>query len=150
MKKQILIAGMIAGTIIAAPLSLRAAGPEHHHHHDGGSSGVRLAADIVDLVRTAVEPRTTVVVNPAPRPAAVVYQAPAVMEYRYYNGSYVVYESGWYWYGNNWIWGGRGAPPPKPPVWRPAPPRPNPPYQHYKHPAPPKPHHGRHGGPHHR
>ena len=42
--------------------------PPHHHHHHGGSDGVRLAADIVNLVGASVDLL-------APRPAAVVVPA---------------------------------------------------------------------------
>ena len=144
MTRNILIAGIAAGLLFTGTASLIAGPPDHHHHHhhDGGSSGVRLATDIVNLVRSVVEPRPVVVapapapapvvvapapapapvvVAPAPAPAPVVVEpAPAAYEYRYYNGAYVVYYNGWYWYNNSWIWGSRGAPPPRP-YWRPRP-----------------------------
>ena len=158
MKKQCLIAGMTAGFLLIAPFSLTAQrppdpGPKHHHHD--GSSGVRLATDIVNLVRAVVEPRPVVVAPAPPPPApvvvappppppapAVVVTPPASYEYRYYRGTRVIYYSGWYWYSNGWVWGGYGAPPP-PPRWRPAPP----PHHHYAPPRPaPRPAPGPHRG----
>ena len=43
----------------------------HHHRHDDGR-GVRLATDIVNLVKAVVTPAPAVVVTPAPPPPAVV------------------------------------------------------------------------------
>lgn len=150
MTRNILIAGITAGFLFTGSASLLAQRPDHYpHHRDSGSSGVRLATDIVNLVRSVVEPRPVVVapapapvvVAPAPAPVVVapapapvvVTPVPSSYEYRYYNGAYVVYYNGWYWYNNSWIWGRRGAPPPRP-HWRPAP-------HHYHRPAPP-PRHG--------
>lgn len=101
-----------------------------HHHHDDGR-GVRLATDIVNLVKAVVTPAPAVVVTPAPAPAAVVVTPPAVINYGYYNNVYVPCYNGWYYYGNVWCWGGRGPRPPAPPAWRP-------PHRHHR-PVPPPP-----------
>ena len=128
--------------------------------------GVRLAADIVHLVKTVVTPPPAVVVPPpapvvvAPAPQVVVTPAPVAVpaySYGYYNNVYVPTYNGWYYYGNSWCWGGRGPRPYHPPRWVPPPqhhhrhyrPLPPPPPRHYKHPGhrppPPPPRHNRHG-----
>ena len=111
------------GGALAALLTVPVlAGPPGPHHYHGGSSGVRLATDIVNLVRTAISP---IVVAPAP----VVYSEPAPVVY----STPVVYTA-----------------PPRPYYYQPAPPPPRPYYgrpgpgPHYG-PGPrpaPGPHHG--------
>ena len=106
------------------------------HHHDDGR-GVRLATDIVNLVKAVVTPAPAVVVTPAPAPApAVVVTPPAVINYGYYNNVYVPCYNGWYYYGNVWCWGGRVPRPPAPPAWRP-------PHRHHRAVPPPPPRHHR-------
>ena len=171
MTRNLLIGGIAAGFLFTSSATGLIAGPpppDYHHHHHGGSSGVRLATDIVNLVRAAVAPSAVVVapapvvvapapapapvvVAPAPAPAPVVVApapAPVVVappvssyEYRYYNGSYVVYYDGWYWYNNSGVWGRRGAPPPRP-HWHPRPGHYHPHHPGHR-PPPPPPRHGR-------
>lgn len=118
--------------------------------------GVRLATDIVRLVKTVVAPAPAVVVAPPPAPAVIPSYS-----FGYYNNVYVPMYNGWYYYENVWCWGGRGPRPMHPPRWipprhhhRPAPPpppRPAPPPPQYHHRAPRGGHHApppppRHGG----
>ena len=145
MKHQIITAGII---IAAAAMPFAAQAKPPHDHGEG----VRLATDIVNLVRAVFEPAPTVIYQqPATttivyeQPATVVYPpVPASYEYRYYNGAYVVYYSGWYWFNSAWRWGGPGTPPP-PPGWiphnyrrTPPPPPPPPPRPMHRH-RPPRP-----------
>ncbi len=75
--------GIIALGVLVIP-SVKA-GPPHHDHHNAGSSGVRLATDIVNLVKSVVEPPVVVapspvvVATPAPAPVVVTTPAPAVV-----------------------------------------------------------------------
>ena len=71
------IAMLLAVPVLAGPHHHHHGGYHHggfhhggyHHHYHGGSSGVRLAADIVNLVHSVVAP--PVVVAPAPAPVVV-------------------------------------------------------------------------------
>ena len=82
-------------------------GGPHHPHDDG--RGVRLATDIVNLVKAVVTPAPAVVVTPAPPPPPVVVAPapvpappppvvvapPAVINYGYYNNVYGYWNGYW-------------------------------------------------------
>lgn len=108
--------------------------PHHHRRGDDGRK-VRLATDIVNLVKAVVTPPAPVVVTPAPvvTRTQVVVAPPAgtVITYGYYNNVYVPSYNGWYFYNNVWCWGGRGRRPPHPPAWRP-------PHRHHRAAPPPR------------
>lgn len=148
MKRNIGKIAVCAVTLFAVQYVFGA--PPPHRHKDDGR-GVRLATDIVNLVKAVVlPPPAPVVVAPAPAvvaPApAVVAPAPAVVApvevvpaavtvpatitYGYYNNVYVPCWNGWYFYNNVWCWGGHGRRPPHPPAWRP-------PYRHHRVAPPP-------------
>lgn len=147
MKKNIWKVTFVLAALFAVQCVI--AGPHHHRKDDG--RGVRLATDIVNLVKAVVlPPPAPVVVTPAPAvvtpapvvvapapapvvvtPAPVTVAPPAVINYGYYNNVYVPCYNGWYYYGNVWCWGGPGRRPPHPPAWRP-------PHRHHR-PAPPPP-----------
>ena len=152
--------------ILLAAGALLIAGAPYLQARDHGE-GVRLAADIVNLVKTVVSPPPTVVVTapapvavpvpapapvavpvPAPAPVAVPVPAPAVpaFTYGYYNNVYVPAYNGWYYYGNVWCWGGRGPRPPHPPRWIPPPRRHHHYPRHYRPAPPPRHHHHHHRG----
>lgn len=78
-------------TVVAAVTFTAAgafAGPRHHNKHHKGNDGVRLAADIINLVDSSlrlltgtprtvvVAPQPAVVVAPPPPPAQVIVTAP--------------------------------------------------------------------------
>lgn len=114
--------------ILLATGALLITGAPYLQARDHGE-GIRLAADIVDLVKAVVAP-PPVVVTPAPAPVVVapapapvvVTPAPAAVpafSYGYYNNVYVPTYNGWYYYGNAWCWGGRGPRPRYAPRWIP-------------------------------
>lgn len=70
-------AGVVLAAVFTVPLM---AGPKHHrNHHHHGNDGVRLAAQIVGLVKNAIAPAPVVVTRPAP-----VVIAPPPPRYRHH------------------------------------------------------------------
>ena len=72
-----IVCGIVAAGIAVVP----AMAGEHggHHRHHGGNDGVRLAAEIIGVVRHALEPAPVVVHHPAPPPPP----APQRREFRH-------------------------------------------------------------------
>ncbi|MBR2364872.1 MAG: hypothetical protein IKA79_06690 [Lentisphaeria bacterium] len=131
MKKNIWKIATVSVTLLAVQCAFGGPPPPRHHHKDDGR-GVRLATDIVNLVKAVVTPAPAPVVVTTPAPAPVVVTTPpATITYGYYNNVYVPCYNGWYFYNNVWCWGGHGRRPPHPPAWRP-------PHRHHR-PAPPPP-----------
>ena len=127
MLRKLTVGGLVT-ICTAVPLFAGPGGPPPHQH--GGSSGVRLAADIVGLVRTAVAPigiiaapcvTAPVVVPPAPR-VVVAPPAPYYVNTPYCGGyaAPYYYETTPYYYGGyaapyyyETTWRGYAPPPPR-------------------------------------
>ena len=106
MKKQLIVlVAITAGALMAGP---------HHHAPHHGNNGVRLAADIVNLVGAGLR-----IINPPPVVVATT-QTVAVPAYGYtvYNGVTVPFYNGFCFVDNVWLWRGPGRAP-APPAWRP-------------------------------
>ena len=79
MKK--LTKAIIATTAILGVAALPVqGGPHHHHGYYHGSNGVRLAADIVDLVRAVVAPPVVIHETTAPAVVQPTYVQPTVVQ----------------------------------------------------------------------
>ena len=61
-----IVCGIALAGVVALPAM--AGGRGDHHRHHGGNDGVRLAAEIIGLVRTALTPVPAVTFRPEPPP----------------------------------------------------------------------------------
>ena len=59
---------IVCGIAVAGIAVVPAMAGEHGGHHHGGNDGVRLAAEIIGVVRQALAPTPVVVHHPAPPP----------------------------------------------------------------------------------
>ena len=137
--KTLAIGVALTATAILAPATFA------RDYHEPPTNGIRLAADIVNLVRAIFEPlpapviverppavlEKTVVVETVPpvvettRNTIIVTGAEeiGIPEYRYvcYEDEYIPYYEGWLFYNDIWVWGGTGVRPAFRPNWTPPP-----------------------------